>query len=194
MKYSLCFSIHLTNEETNDWFIHLINFSILPILISIIIIFLYSRILITIRKNSMIFSKLRNNQFMLLLWKVSLIILSNLVTWLPIAFIGVLAIMKKSFLTHDTYDWIFIAILPLNSIFNIYIHGRFNTKISTAKKLKHKNGIAKETTLNCVMRESEHNLMGIVIFYSFRSVYVKVFSKFNICTFFANVLSLGKEK
>lgn len=154
MHYSLCFSIHLTNEETGDWFIHLINFSILPILVSLIIIFLYFRILNTIKKNSMLFSKLRNDQFMLLMRKASLILLSNVISWLPIAFITILAILKKSFLTHDTYDWIFITILPLNSIFNIYVHGKFNFKISITKKILKKREKAKEAILNVQLKES----------------------------------------
>lgn len=88
-----------------------------------------------IKKESAYFLKQQlSDRFFLLLWKASLIILSNLLTWAPIIICGFLAVVKKSFLTPTTYNWIFVTILPINSFLNIFIHSKFNTKTTALKK------------------------------------------------------------
>lgn len=73
-------------------------------------------------------------RFIILLTKASVIIASNLFTWVPIAFLSLLAAFYKSFLNQRTYNWIFITILPINSIINVYIHSRFSMKFFFIKK------------------------------------------------------------
>lgn len=75
-------------------------------------------------------------RFILLLSKASVIIASNLFTWAPIAFLSLLAAINKSFLTQKTYNWVFIIILPLNSLLNVYIHSGFSIKFFLMKKKK----------------------------------------------------------
>lgn len=113
---------------------YLLLYSILPFCISISIIILYTLIIWKIKYESSNFSKTGHDRFMLLLKKSFFIILSNVCTWIPISIISFLAVIKKSFLTYDTYIWIFVLILPLNAILNIYIHFKFNIKISLINK------------------------------------------------------------
>lgn len=87
-------------------------------------------------KSAFFLKKELSTRFFLLLWKASLIILSNIFTWLPIVIFSFMASIKKSFLTQKTYNWIFIIFLPLNPILNVFIHSNFNFKISRLKRIK----------------------------------------------------------
>lgn len=134
-RYSLCFSLHLTNEDNDFWLIYFIYFSIIPFVISITVIFLYILLMRRIHRQSAYFLKKEISQrFILILWKASMIILSNIITWIPIVICSFLAVIRKSFLTQSSYSWIFITILPLNSIINVIIHNKFNFKVSKLKK------------------------------------------------------------
>lgn len=134
-RYSLCFSLHLTNTKSDDWLIYFVYFSIIPFLISAAIIFLYALILKKIKQESAYFLKEEfSRRYFLLLFKASLIISSNFLTWTPIVICGFLAAINKSFLTQRTYNWIFIIILPLNSILNVFIQSNFNIKFFALKR------------------------------------------------------------
>lgn len=89
-RYSLCFSLHLTNDKNDGWIYSFFLFSILSVIIYVTICFLYYKISSIILKSGKILSKENKERRIQRFLKANvLIIVSNLMTWIPISIFGI---------------------------------------------------------------------------------------------------------
>lgn len=88
-RFPLCFSLHLTNEKKSGWFYSFLLYSILPIFIIFIILYLYMQIFKEIHISSQILSRKEAIQRISSVLIIALLIVTtNIITWIPIFFLS----------------------------------------------------------------------------------------------------------
>lgn len=128
-RYPLCFSLHVTNQKTDGWIYSFLIFSIIPMIIIIIIIIFYVKIFRCILKSCSILSKeITINRLLKVFINALLVVTTNILTWTPVFFVSIAAAFGKSPLVAKSYQWLFIIILPMNSVLNPIIFNFFKIK------------------------------------------------------------------
>lgn len=93
----------------------------------------------SIQKSSGILTKKEKQKRLINLFKATIIVvLSSLLTWIPLSIFSILAFAKKTFINYDNYYYIFFLFLPLNPLVNPFVHSSFNIrdKIQLKKQIK----------------------------------------------------------
>ena len=55
--------------------------------------------------------------------KIGLVVLTDLLCWMPIIFLGILVQLDKMTISPDIFAWIVAFVLPINSVINPLIYG-----------------------------------------------------------------------
>ena len=55
--------------------------------------------------------------------KIGLVVLTDLLCWMPIIYLGILVQMNKKTIPPDIFAWIVAFVLPINSVINPLIYG-----------------------------------------------------------------------
>ena len=94
-RSSVCLPIHLTNEKSSGWQYSIFLFNFIPVIISTIILCLYVRIFKVVTKSQKLFFNTKNVQKTNKVAKTALlIVLTNMICWLPISFLGKLKFLN----------------------------------------------------------------------------------------------------
>ncbi|KAJ8026616.1 hypothetical protein HOLleu_31503 [Holothuria leucospilota] len=126
-RSSVCLALPLTAQRPSGWVYSFLLFIIVNLILFIIISICYTIIFI-IAKRSTKFStslaksnrQMREEQLQIAL-KVSFLVISDFVCWMPIIIMGLLALTPYT-VTGDVYAWTAIVIMPINSAVNPHFY------------------------------------------------------------------------
>ncbi|KAJ8026620.1 hypothetical protein HOLleu_31509 [Holothuria leucospilota] len=126
-RSSVCLALPLTAERPSGWAYSFILFIILNLILFIVITACYTIIFIIARRSKKFSTSLSKSDRQLkeeqlqIAVKVSFLVISDFVCWMPIIIMGFLA-LTPSAVTGDVYAWTAIVILPINSAVNPHLY------------------------------------------------------------------------
>ncbi|XP_059147889.1 G-protein coupled receptor GRL101-like [Physella acuta] len=116
---ALCLGLHVNPTHNSGWIFSLtiyivVNFIImLLVIVGQVLIFKF----ISVSSSSQIISCVQKKREITVAKNLSLVVVSNVLCWVPICTVGLLSAVGYSF-SPDTYGWLAVVVLPLNSAVN----------------------------------------------------------------------------
>ncbi|KAJ8026622.1 hypothetical protein HOLleu_31512 [Holothuria leucospilota] len=137
---SVCLALPLTADRPIGWTYSFFLFIILNLIFFIVIAACYTIIFVIARRSKQFSVSLMNSdrkfneEQLQIALKVSFLVISDFVCWMPIIIMGFLALTPRA-VTGEVYAWTAIVILPINSAVNPHLYtfliGRARTKKQT---------------------------------------------------------------
>ena len=124
-RSSVCLALPLTQERTPGWEYSVALFIALNFTSFLVILLCYVCIYVVAKRSSARFHKASSNNLkaeIKLATKTMLIVVTDMLCWLPIIVCGILSLTGAVVIPSTVYAWIAVFVLPINSSINPYLY------------------------------------------------------------------------